>query len=82
LKTIHTLIRRLVKKQVIAAQPGVAPYSYYPLVTENAYIREKTRSFIDRVYDGSFSLMVARFVKDEKLSSKEIEELKKILDQK
>jgi BlaI family penicillinase repressor len=80
-KTIHTLIGRLVKKKIIAAQPGMSPYSYYPLMTESDCEHEKTRSFIDRIYDGSFSLMVAKFVKDEKLSPEEIEELKDILNQ-
>lgn len=79
-KTIHTLIKRLAKKEMIAAQKGVTPYTYYPLVTELECAREKTLSLIDRIYNGSFSLMVSHFIKDEKLSPEEIKKLKQILD--
>jgi BlaI family transcriptional regulator, penicillinase repressor len=79
-KTIHTLISRLAKKEIIKAQAGVTPYTYYPLVTESECAREKTRSLVDRVYNGSFSLMVSHFVKDETLSPVEIKKLKEILD--
>jgi BlaI family transcriptional regulator, penicillinase repressor len=79
-KTIHTLIRRLVQKNVIAAKEGVTPYTYCTLLSEAECTLQKTRSFIDKIYNGSFNLMVARFVKEENLSSEEIAELKKILN--
>ena len=81
-KTIHTLIGRLAKKGIIEAQKGITPYTYCPLVTESECAREKTRSLVDHIYNGSFSLMVSRFVKDEKLSPEEIEKLRDILDSK
>lgn len=80
-KTIHTLIGRLAKKGFIASREGITPYSYEPCISESECIHQKTRSFINRIYNGSFNLLVARFVKDEKLSPEEIEELKTILDE-
>lgn len=79
-KTIHTLIGRLSKKRIIMAIKDVTPYTYIPLVTESECEIEKTRSFVDRIYNGSFSLMVSHFIKNEKLSPEEIQELKSILD--
>ena len=79
-KTIHTLIRRLTKKKIIAAMAGVKPFTYYPLLSEAACTREKTQSFVDRIYNGSFSLMVSRFVSEEKLTAREITELRAILN--
>lgn len=79
-KTIHTLIRRLTQKKIIAAEDGVTPYTYYPLVSEGDCKREKTRLFVDKIYDGSVSLMISQFVKNKMLSQKEIDELKDILN--
>lgn len=80
-KTIHTLIKRLEAKGFIEAEAGVTPYNYRPLISQEEYAHKKARFLIDRIYNGSFSLMVSHFVQDEKLSPEEIERLKKILDQ-
>jgi Predicted transcriptional regulator len=81
-KTIHTLIRRLTQKKIIAAKAGLKPYTYFPLLSEAACTREKTESFVNRIYNGSFSLMVSRFVSEERLTPEDIEELRAILDRK
>lgn len=80
-KTVHTLIGRLVKKQAIGFTRENRTYLYYPLVDESECIREETQSFLERVYNGSFNLMAANFLKGQKLSKKDIEELKQILDE-
>lgn len=79
-KTIHTLIRRLVKKQVLGIREE-SPYTYYPLLEEELCMKEETKSFLEKVYDGSLQLLMANFLKDEKLSKKEIDKLKKLLDE-
>ncbi|OIK11793.1 BlaI/MecI/CopY family transcriptional regulator [Bacillus sp. MUM 13] len=81
-KTIHSLISRLVKKGALGVNREMAHYEYYPLVDKRDCILEETRSFIQKVYDGSLHLMLANFIKDEKISEKEIEELQKLLDKK
>lgn len=79
-KTIHTLIRRLVQKEVL----GIArenPYVYYPLIEEEFCKKEETKSFLEKVYNGSLQLLMANFLKNENLSKQEIKELKKLLDE-
>lgn len=80
-KTIHTLIGRLAAKGFIETEAGVTPYTYRPVITQDEYAHKKARSLIDRIYNGSFSLMVSHFVKDEKLPPEEIEKLKELLNQ-
>lgn len=80
-KTIHTLISRLVKKEALAVNKDSSLNLYYPLVSEEECRRIETKSFIQKVYDGSLHLLVANFVKDKKLSQEDIEELKRILDE-
>lgn len=79
-KTIHTLISRLVKKGAVEAKKHGAFYLYSVLVSEEECQRAETKSFIERVYDGSLHLLVANFLKDEKLTSEEIKEIKNMLN--
>lgn len=81
-KTIRTFLNRLVNKKVISYKKNGREYQYFPIVTENECIREENKTFLDRVYNGAFNLMFAKFLEDEALSEEEIEELKKILDDK
>lgn len=79
-KTIHTLISRLVDKNAVQANKETSHYQYSPLVSEEECSIEETKSLLEKVYDGSLHMLVANFIKEEKLSKEEIEELKKLLD--
>ncbi|AOT71666.1 BlaI/MecI/CopY family transcriptional regulator [Geosporobacter ferrireducens] len=79
-KTIHTLIRRLVQKEVLGIEKE-NPYVYYPLIGEEFCKKEETKSFLEKVYNGSLQLLMANFLKNENLSKNEIKELKKLLDE-
>lgn len=79
-KTIHTLISRLLKKGAIAVNKSTTPYEYSPLVSEEEVKKYETKSFLHRIYNGSLSMLLSNFVKEENLSNDEINELKKILD--
>ena len=57
-------------------------YHYRPAVTEEACVKKKTQSFIERVFDGAFSPLLVHFVRDAKLSPEEIKELKRLLEEK
>ncbi|SCY65120.1 BlaI/MecI/CopY family transcriptional regulator [Alkaliphilus peptidifermentans] len=79
-KTIHTLIRRLVQKKVLGITEE-NPYVYYPLIEEEFCKKEETKSFLEKVYNGSLQLLMSNFLKNENLSKEEINQLKKILDE-
>lgn len=81
-KTIKTLLGRLVKKKAIAFNKDGRTYIYYPLVAENDCVKAESQSFLERVFSGSLNVMFANFLEEKKLSAAEIEELKRILDQK
>lgn len=81
-KTIHSLISRLVKKDALGVDKSCGQHKFYPLVEKEECVKEETVSFIKKIYEGSFYNMVVNFINDDKISKKEIEELKKILDEK
>ncbi|SHO50649.1 BlaI/MecI/CopY family transcriptional regulator [Anaerocolumna xylanovorans] len=81
-KTIHTLIARLVKKGALGVDKDSGQHTFYPLITREECIQEETGSFIQKMYEGSIYNLMANFIHDEKMSVKEMEDLKKLLDEK
>jgi len=81
-KTIHTLIRRLVSKGAITAKRENTYYSYYAAVTEAECVKEETKTFLEKCFNGSRNMLIKNFIEDEKLSEKEIEELENLLKSK
>ena len=79
--TVKTLITRLVKKGALGFREERRIYWYYPLITENKCIRSETKSFVKRVFGGAIKPMLVTFLQEEKLSLEEIEELKRILEE-
>ncbi len=81
-KTIQTLITRLVSKGAIKAEKTeTKAFLYAPLVGQDEYRAYASKSFLQKVYNGSLNLMVASFIKDQKITPAEIDSLKKLLDE-
>lgn len=78
--TIKSLINRLLTKKAIGFNKLGNEYSYYPLVSEEEYIKEESQSFINRVFNGSIKSMLLTFVESKEISEDEIDELKRILN--
>ena len=54
---------------------------YFPLVTEDEYRVFANKSLLNKLYNGSLSLMMSAFIKNMNLSKTDIEQLKKLLDE-
>jgi BlaI family transcriptional regulator, penicillinase repressor len=81
-KTIHTLITRLVTKEAIKARKiDGKSYMYTPNISEEEYKDHASNSFLKKLYKGSINLMLASFIKEQKLSKAELEDLKKLLEE-
>lgn len=79
-KTIHTLLSRLVHKGVLASEKPGREYLFRPLATEQECRLAASRSFLAKVFDGEIAPFLACFLEEEKLSRKEIDELKNIIN--
>ncbi|WP_172251269.1 BlaI/MecI/CopY family transcriptional regulator [Saccharibacillus deserti] len=80
-KTVRTLIKRLTEKKAVGYKQEGRIYAYYPKVQEEECVRSETSSFLQRVYGGTMRPMLAHFLRDEKLTKEDIDELRKILDE-
>lgn len=81
-KTIKTLISRLLQKGFLTYEQVNRVYYYSPTISEEDCKRTERESFLQRVYGGALKPMLVHFLQEEKLSSQEIAELKKILSDK
>ena len=78
--TIKTLINRLLNKEAISFTKKGKEYYYFSIVSEEECIKEESKSFLSKVFNGSLNSMVVNFFKSPKLTKTEIDELKSILD--
>lgn len=79
-KTIHTLISRLSKKGAISHIKDGKVYVYSALIEKGEYIKNESKSFLGKFFNGAFNKMAMNFIENDMLSEEEIEELKKILN--
>ncbi len=78
--TTITTLRRMEEKGLVRVEQGARGKLYAPAVERERAATAETRSFLDRVYQGSVGLMMSAMVKRQELSSDEVAELRAILD--
>jgi BlaI family transcriptional regulator, penicillinase repressor len=82
-RTIRTLIDRLVKKEALEiVSPEQRPHFYRSKISKEEFVNQESQSFLSRVFGGSSTPMLLHLAKTSKLSSSDLEELKKILKEK
>lgn len=81
-KTIQTLIKRLVTKKALTYEKQGRVFVYTPLIRESDYMNQERNDFVNRYYDGDIAAMVSAFIRDDKLSETDIEQLRSLLDKK
>lgn len=79
--TIKTLLNRLLKKHAVAAERDGRRYLYRPLLKRADYVHAESKSLLDRLYDGRVSALVAHFSRREKLTKKDIAEIRALIEE-
>ena len=79
--TTITILGRMEAKGLVRCQQTGRSKAYVPLVEREGAAITETRSFLDRVYQGSVELMMSAMAKRQELSRDEVAQLRAILDQ-
>jgi BlaI family transcriptional regulator, penicillinase repressor len=79
-KTIKTLLNRLLGKGAVSAQKDGRRYLYSPVLRREEWQQLESRSLLDRVFGGKVAPLLAHFSQHEKLSTKDVAELRKLID--
>ncbi len=80
--TVKTMLHRLVRKGALATEQIGKKYLYTPAVRRDACVRQASRSFLERVFGGDATPALIHFVKTAKLTTKDVEEIRALLEQK
>jgi BlaI family penicillinase repressor len=81
-RTIKTLLRNLVNKQLVGYlvdDKDSRIYHYYPLIQEEDYLKQERQQFLDLYYEGDIGTMLVGFLQDKGISSSEVNRLTDLL---
>lgn len=78
--TIATLIKRMIDKKFVAYIEFGNSREYYPLVRKKDYFSKHVNGLINNFFNNSASQFASFFTTETNLSTSELEELKKIID--
>jgi BlaI family penicillinase repressor len=80
--TVRTLLTRLVEKGALTTDENASrTRTFVPLVTRETCVRAESQTFLDRVFGGAAKPLLVHFAQNAKLTTAEVRELKKLLDQ-
>lgn len=79
--TIKTMLHRLVRKNALTYESQGNRYVYRAKARRTDCVKQASRTFLDRVFDGESSSLLAHFLRSSKLNPAEIAELRRILDE-
>ena len=80
--TISTVIRVLVKKKFVGYKTYGKTHEYFPVVTKDDYFRLHFKGVVKNFFSGSVSNFTSFFTNDENLNLTELEQIKKMVEQK
>ncbi|TCD27322.1 BlaI/MecI/CopY family transcriptional regulator [Pedobacter psychrodurus] len=79
--TISSIVRLLEKKGYVNYKAYGKTYEYFPAITKDEYTKTTFSKLFSGYFDNSPTSLLSFMVKEEKLSEKDIEEIKKIINQ-
>jgi len=79
--TVLTFLTRLEQKGFVASDKREQAYVYRSKVTRENVTRSRVRSLLDQLYDGAAGPMVLQLIENEQLSSDELTQLRKLIDE-
>ncbi len=79
--TTITTLHRMEAKGLVRCEQAGRGKAYVPLVERERAVTAETKSFLDRVYQGSVGMMMSAMAKQEGLSRDQIAQLRAILDE-
>ena len=80
--TVKTMLTRLHRKKALAITKYKNLHLYAPVVSEEECVRVESESFLQRLFGGSVKPLLVHFAKNQKLTARDLAELRQILEKK
>jgi len=81
IRTVKTLLSRLVEKRALSTEVDGRRYLYAPLITKDSYAANATRRLSNRLFGGRAAPLVAHLAKGDGLTPADIAELEALLQE-
>ena len=78
--SVSTIVRVLVKKEIVGYKAYGTSHEYYPLIKQEEYRKNQLGSLIKNYYNNSFKQVVSFFSESKNLKTEEIDELIQMLE--
>jgi len=79
--SVSTIVRVLVKKEIVSFKKYGNTYEYYPLITKEEYRKSQMGSLIKDYYNNSLKQVVNFFSENKNLDIDEVDEVMKMLNE-
>ncbi len=79
--SVSTIVRVLVKKEVVSYNKYGNTYEYYPLITKEDYSKSQMKRLVSNYFNNSFKKVVNFFSETENLDVAEVDEVMKMLEE-
>jgi BlaI family transcriptional regulator, penicillinase repressor len=79
LATVKTMLSRLTAKRAICYREEGRRYLYSAAIARDSYVGRESRRFVDQLFGGRVSPLVARLAEEDALSEDDIAAIEKIL---
>jgi BlaI family penicillinase repressor len=78
--TVQTVLGRLEQKGVVQSDRAGLAYVYRARVSRARFSRSRLTSLLDQLYDGAAGQLVLQLIRTKRLTTEEIEELRKLIE--
>jgi BlaI family transcriptional regulator, penicillinase repressor len=78
-RTVKTLLARLVEKAALTTRVDGRRFLYFPAIAEDGFKADAAGQFVDRLFEGRASALVAHLADTRGLTEDDIAELEKLI---
>ena len=79
--TVHTYLTRMEGKHLVAIDRSAEPHRYSAAVSRESCAKKERSTLLNKVYGGAAGDLIAAFLKESRISPKERDRLRKLLDE-
>ena len=79
-KTVATMLMRLEEKEAVRSEKSGKAYYYTPVIERDTYTKSQTKSFIERIFNGSAKELAVSLFAGDALSEEDIDEIRKMFN--
>ncbi len=80
--TVSTIVRILVKKEYVGHKAYGRSHEYFPIISKMEYQTRFLKNAINNVFSGSMTSLLSTLVSDNEVSQKDIDDLKRLIEDK